>query len=80
MTYPVFTTIEVETNNVGASFEQLAHLVGLLSCLTNSTDDSRLTLVQVDLLKDVLEPNSARVLASGLATRFNHSIRFCFIL
>ena len=63
---------KVKADDVRTSFNHLAHHVWLIGGGTKRCDDASLALVEVDLLKNVLESNPARVLAHWLAPRLYH--------
>jgi hypothetical protein len=66
------TIFEVKTSNVHACIKHLVHLLVFLTASSESSNNGSFSLVQIDLLKDVLEPNAAGVLTDWFASRFDH--------
>ena len=67
----VITESKVEPHDVHARVEHLAHLLGIVARWTKCADNGRFTLVQVDLLEDVLEPDAAGTLTDRLANHLS---------
>ena len=63
---------EVETSDIHASVEHLDKHVSVPASRAEGADDLGLTLGELDLLKDVLEADAARV--SAALSCFYHSI------
>lgn len=69
----MITKGEVESADVHASVEHLAHLISIVAGRAQGADNACLALIEVHLLKDVLKSDTARVLTGRLASCFNHS-------
>lgn len=66
------TIFEVKSSNVHACIKHLVHLLVLLTASSQSSNNGCFPLVQIDLLKDVLEPNPTGVLTDWFASCFDH--------
>ena len=54
----MITKGEVQSNDVHAGVEHLTHGLWVIAARSKRSDNTRLTLIQIDLLKDVLETNA----------------------
>ena len=71
-TYLVVSEGEIQPHYVHASVEQSAHLLLVVAARSQRSNDARLALLQVHILKDVLEANARRVLTSWFTAGLNH--------
>ena len=71
-TYNVITVGEVETSDVHASVEHLHEHISVPAGRAERADDLGLAVLELDLLKDVLEADATGVGATGVC--FYHSI------
>ena len=72
LTYIVIAVREVETRHIHASVEHLDEHLYVPASRSQSADDLGLSMLELNLLKDVLEADATGVGATGVC--FYHSI------